>query len=89
MSKDTFSCVFKTNNSNANLHSVAFNNITSGEVMALIHALQIAKTVSTVADDLYMYLKNALYKANTNGLTKKFLDEIDCELDIEVKSKTK
>jgi len=61
-------CDFKTKAGNENVHSVAFNELTSGEVLALIHALMIARTVSPVADDLSCYLRNSLERVENNML---------------------
>ncbi len=42
--------------------SVQFNDLTKGEVIALINALRIARTCSSVAQDLSSFLKNAFYE---------------------------
>ena len=81
-----------TNKDNANLHSVAFNNITSGEVLALIHALQIARTISPVALDLSSldlssYLSNAFTAfQSTTGDQKaqEFWTELAGEMNVVV-----
>jgi hypothetical protein len=57
--KTTAKCGFMTSKENANVHSIAFNNLTSGEVQALIRALQLARQESLVAQDLSSYLGNA------------------------------
>lgn len=43
--------------------NVQFNELTRGEVNALINALRIARTCSPIADALGSYLYNSLYEA--------------------------
>ena len=79
-----------TNKDNANLHSIAFNNLTSGEVLALIHALQMARQTSMVAQDLSCYLSNAFTAfQSTTGDQKaqEFWTELAGELDVVVTRK--
>ena len=60
-------CSFKTKTDNNSLYSVAFNELTSGEVLALIRALMLARTVSPVAQDLSDYLLYALVRTIATG----------------------
>jgi hypothetical protein len=94
MPKQKSKCGFKTNTANANLHSISFNDLTSGEVLALIHALQIGATISSVTQDLITYLRNVLYHTiNATGKQSKiakaqeFFTEISTETDLVVISK--
>lgn len=85
-------CGFKTNKSNSNLHSVAFNDLTTGEVLALIHALMIARTISPVANDLSCFLRNALASVDKGSteemnIAQKFLDELNGDLNLVVMKK--
>jgi len=80
-------CGFKTKADNANVHSISFNELTSGEVLALIRALMMARTVSPVAQDLSDYLRNALNIApvHNNGTLNKeqgFMDELNGDLGL-------
>ena len=89
MPKPKQKCGFQTSKSNANVHSVAFNDLTSGEILALIHALQMARTISPVAQDLSDYLRNAFYKAERDGggqRAQTFMLELAGELDVKVVS---
>lgn len=85
-------CGFKTHKDNTNLHSIAFNYLTSGEVLALIHALQIARTISPVAQDLSNYLRNVL-QVITSGdqavieKAQEFFEEISNESDVQIVTK--
>ena len=75
-------CGFKTKLGNDNVHYIAFNELTDGEVLALINALKLARTVSAVAQDLSDYLRNALQESQghasvSGGLYNKLKDFID------------
>ena len=88
--KPIVKCGFMTNKDNANLHSVAFNNLTSGEVLALIHAPQLARQVSRVAQDLSSYLSNALtafQSATGDQRAQEFWTELAGEIDAVVTHK--
>ena len=56
-------CEFRTKADNANIHSVTFNDLTDGEILALIHALMLARIASPVAQDLSDYLLFSLLQA--------------------------
>jgi hypothetical protein len=73
MQKAKNKCEFKTNKSNDNLHSITFNDLTKGEVLSLVHALQIARQISPVAMDVSGYLRNAFYVSGKTEL----VNEID------------
>lgn len=77
-------CGFRTNKDNANLHSIAFNDLTSGEVLALIHALQLGRQVSQVAQDLSVYLSNAFQSATGDQKAQKFWTELAGEIEAQV-----
>jgi hypothetical protein len=66
-------CEFKTNKSNDNLHSITFNDLTQGEVLSLVHALQMARQISPVAMDVSSYLRNAFCVSGKTEL----VNEID------------
>ena len=75
---------------NTNLHSVSFNKLTSGEVLALVHALQIARTVSPVAQDLSSYVSNAFtafQSATGDQKAHEFWTELAGEIDVVVTRK--
>jgi hypothetical protein len=64
---------------------VKFNKLTEGEMLALIHAMMLARTTSVVASDLSAYLGNALLNAKkTVTKAQAFLDELNGRLDVQV-----
>lgn len=49
--------------SKGNSYDVHFNNLTRGEAMAILHALELYKEQSIVARDAHAYMVNADYRA--------------------------
>jgi len=85
-SKMITKCVFKTKVGNSNIHHISFNELTDGEVIALIRALRIARTISPVAKDLSDYLRRALNVAPCHDratLDKEqgFMDELNMDVE--------
>lgn len=80
MPKPTKKCVFKTNKNNSHLHSVAFNDLTDGEIIALLNALRLARTISAVAQDLSTYLRNALTEAEEASFLQYLESDIDAKI---------
>lgn len=84
--KPIMKCGFKTKKDNAHVHAVSFNDLTDGEILALIHALQIGAMASPVAQDLLAYLRNGIFSSDSIGAAR-FLEEFDTEIAVKIVKK--